>query len=216
VLHLRAMVLVSCAAMPAMAAAQELAARPRTSIESTAQRLRPAAAAANSPLPLASPSSEAGSGKAGAAGRWNPGSAGPSLATMLASLAIVLGLFLLVTWMLRKSMPAGGRALPSDVIEVLGRVLLAPRQPAQLIRLGHKLILVSISAAGVKTLTEITDPAEVDRLAGLCRAAHPQSSTATFRQVFQQFGRQPASGFLDDEASHAAAARGVEAEEALS
>ncbi|HEX4147853.1 MAG TPA: flagellar biosynthetic protein FliO [Pirellulales bacterium] len=132
---------------------------------------------------------------------------------MLTSLLIVVGLFLLVAWLLRKSLPSGGRSLPPDVVEVLGRVQLAPRQPAQLVRIGHKLILVSISAAGVRTLAEITDPLEVDRLAGLCRQAHPQSSSAAFRQVFQQFGRQPASGFLDDESEQGAVEPAVDARE---
>ena len=212
-LHLRAIVLIACVAMPAMAAAQELAARPRQT--GAVQSVRPQPATPLGPLPLSSPSNEPAPGKTGA-GRWSAGSAGPSLMTMLTSLAMVLGLFLLAAWLMRKSMPSGGRTLPPDVVEVLGRVMLAPRQPAQLVRLGHKLILVSISAAGVKTLTEITDPQEVDRLAGLCRQAHPQSSTAAFKQVFQQFGRQPASGFLDDEHGHAAAGRDVDAEEVAS
>jgi hypothetical protein len=56
-----------------------------------------------------------------------------------------------------------------------------------LLRCGQKLLLVSLTPAGAETLTEVTDPQEVDRLAGLCRQAHPQSATAAFRQVFQQF-----------------------------
>jgi hypothetical protein len=69
----------------------------------------------------------------------------------------------------------------------------------QLIRCGHKLLLVCISAAGAETLTEITDPQEVDRLAGLCRQAHPHSATASFQQVFQQFGQKGARDFSDDD-----------------
>ena len=47
---------------------------------------------------------------------------------------------------------------------------------------------------GVETLTEITEPEEVDRLAGICRQAHPDSTTAAFRQVFQQFAGQRTEG----------------------
>ena len=57
-----------------------------------------------------------------------------------------------------------------------------------LLRCGNKLLLVSVTPVGAETLTEVTDPIEVDRLAGLCRQAHPQSATATFRQVLNQFG----------------------------
>jgi hypothetical protein len=57
-----------------------------------------------------------------------------------------------------------------------------------LLRCGNKLLLVSVTPAGAETLTEVTDPLEVDRLAGLCRQAHAQSATVAFRQVFQQLG----------------------------
>jgi flagellar biogenesis protein FliO len=208
-LHLRAIVLIFFAALPAAAAAQELASRPRSAAApQSVHSLGPAAA---TPLPLSSPGGENPPGKPSA--RWSSHSPVPSLGAMLTSLLIVVGLFLLVAWLLRKSLPSGGRSLPPDVVEVLGRVQLAPRQPAQLVRIGHKLILVSISAAGVRTLAEITDPLEVDRLAGLCRQAHPQSSSAAFRQVFQQFGRQPASGFLDDESEQGAVEPAVDARE---
>jgi len=98
---------------------------------------------------------------------------------------------------LRRSMPAGPRMLPSEVVEVLGRVALAGRQHAHLVRCGNKLLLLSVAPAGVETLTEITDPLEVDRLAGLCQQSHPHSASTAFRQVFQQFSQKPAKGFLE-------------------
>lgn len=185
--------------VPASAAAQQLATRPRPVGVPAEQS---AAVGLPRPLPLSGPSGDHSSKTAGAH-RPLAGTSGPSLTTMVASLATVLGVFLLAAWALRKSLKLPGRVamLPPEVAEVLGRLALAPRQPAELVRIGQKLILVSISAAGVRTLTEITDKAEVDRLTGLCRQAHPQSSTAAFRQVFQQFGRQPAKGFLDAEPS---------------
>lgn len=112
-----------------------------------------------------------------------------SLATGAASLALVLGIFLAAAWALRRSMPQGAAKLPAEVVEVLGRAPLAGRQFAYLIRCGNKLLLVSIMQGSTETLTEITEPAEVDRLAGLCRQAHPQSATASFRHVLQQFSR---------------------------
>jgi flagellar biogenesis protein FliO len=93
----------------------------------------------------------------------------PPLVTIAGSLALVLGVFFLVAWALRWASPRGMRTLPGEVLEMLGRVRLDSRQQAHLLRLGNKLLLVSVSAAGAETLTEITDPFEVDRLAGLCR-----------------------------------------------
>ena len=115
-----------------------------------------------------------------------PGSLG-SLATVGASLVLVLGLFLIVARLLRRATPGGSAVLPKEVFEILGRAPLASRQQVHLVRCGRKLLLLSVTQAGIETLAEIDDPAEVDRLAGLCVQAQPGSATAAFRQVFQQF-----------------------------
>ena len=111
-----------------------------------------------------------------------------SVTTVGGSLAVVLGIFFLIVWLLRRASPGGLGILPAEAFEVLGRAPLANRQQVHLLRCGNKLLLVAVAGAGAgaKTLTEITDPAEVDRLAGLCRQARPGSPAATFRQVFRQ------------------------------
>ena len=112
----------------------------------------------------------------------------PSLTTVAGSLAAVLGIFFLVAWGMRRATPAGSTLLPGEVLEVLGRAPLAQRQQVSLVRCGKKLLLISTTPTGAETLTEITDPLEVDRLAGICRQGHPGSATTAFRQVFQQMG----------------------------
>jgi flagellar biosynthetic protein FliO len=130
---------------------------------------------------------------------------GGSITTVVSSLAIVLGLLLGVTWLLRRAAPAGSQPLPSDVLQVLGRAMLSPRQQMQLVRIGDKLILIANSPAGMQTLTEITDRAEVERLATACEAARGGSATGTFRQVLSQLESGPTVGgfFGRDEASSA-------------
>ncbi|MBS0208095.1 MAG: flagellar biosynthetic protein FliO [Planctomycetes bacterium] len=124
-------------------------------------------------------------------------SGAPSLTTVGASMAIVLGLFFISAWVLRRSMPAGAPALPREVVEVLGRTPLSGRQHAHLLRLGNKLVLVSLSVGGAETIAEVTDPVEVDRLAGLCKSTQSNSSSDAFRRVFQQFaGQRSIRGFL--------------------
>lgn len=130
---------------------------------------------------------------------WRPSS--NSLVTMGSGLAIVLGLVMVAGWIARKSMPRSARVLPSEVAEVLGRVVLSSRQTAQLLKLGNKLILVSVTADGAETLTEIEDPAEVQRLLQLSEEASGRGSNAEFERVFQQLANgQAADGFLGDEA----------------
>lgn len=125
-----------------------------------------------------------------------------SLYTMGTGLAIVVGAFLLFTWVLRR----GGRGrvgrgmLPADAVSVLGRVSLTSKQVAQLLRVGNKLVLVALTPGGAETLTEVTDPVEVDRLMGLCQQNDRHSTTQAFEQVFQSLSREPApGGFLGGE-----------------
>jgi flagellar biogenesis protein FliO len=140
---------------------------------------------------LPPPGQSARSGKTGVAGAGSL----TSLVTVASSLGVVLGLFLVVAWAMRRTVPGGSVVLPSEVVEVLGRAALAGKTQVHLVRCGSKLLLVSLSPTGVETLTEITEPDEVTRLAGLCRQAQPGSTTAAFRQALQQFaGPRSASG----------------------
>ena len=110
--------------------------------------------------------------------------------TILSSLAIVIGAFLLLVWFSRKTLPRAASSLPSEAVEILGKSTLAGRQQLQLLRVGNKLILVHVTTTGAEALTEITDPAEVERLSALCSQSQAGSITATFRQVLQQFGNE--------------------------
>jgi len=122
-----------------------------------------------------------------------------SLYTMGTGLAIVVGAFLLFAWVLRRGGRgrAGRGILPADAVSVLGRVSLTSKQVAQLLRVGNKLVLVALTPGGAETLTEVTDPVEVDRLMGLCQQNDRHSTTQAFEQVFQNLSREAVpSGFL--------------------
>jgi flagellar protein FliO/FliZ len=91
--------------------------------------------------------------------------------------------------------------LPESAFAVLGRAPLTAQSFAQLLRVGNKLVLVAMSADGAQPLTEVTDPLEVDRIAGLCMSGKPTGSSAEFQQVLAQLSKEPARGFLGREAS---------------
>ncbi|NOZ39119.1 MAG: FliO/MopB family protein [Planctomycetes bacterium] len=122
-----------------------------------------------------------------------------SLTTAAAGLAIVVGLFLACAWLLRRSGPKPTSPLPSEAVAVLGRVPLAARNFAHLLQVGNKLVLVAITPDGVSPITEITDPAEVQRMLGLCRRNHKHSTTAEFQDVLAKLSEEPTSGFLGNE-----------------
>ncbi len=140
---------------------------------------------AEEPIPLAPPSRNRTKGQS----KPTIGSHPTRVATVVfSSLAIVLGLFFFVVWISRRASPRASASLPSDVLEVLGRAPLSSRHNLQLIRLGTRLLLVSVSTDGARTLAEISDGDEVNHLSGLCRQAQPGSITASFRHVLNQFG----------------------------
>lgn len=114
------------------------------------------------------------------------GSGVGALVTIGSSLAIVLGLFFVFLWIIRRTMPAAAAPLPNDVVQVLGRTIVGHRQQLQLLRFGSRLLLISVTPSGAETLAEITDPDEVTHLAGLCLKTRPGSTTVAFRQVLEQ------------------------------
>jgi flagellar biogenesis protein FliO len=122
-----------------------------------------------------------------------PKSEMPALATGAASLAIVVGLFFVVVWAVRRGMPKGAGMLPREALEVLGRAPLVGKQQVHLVRCGNKVILVCVCGLSVQTLTEITDPAEVERLTELCQPSSV-TSAAGFGQVLKQFSNSSRRG----------------------
>jgi flagellar biogenesis protein FliO len=131
-----------------------------------------------------------------------------SLTTAVAGLAIVLGLFLLCAWLVRRSGPKPTTPLPRDAVAVLGRTPLAGHHFAHLVQVGNKLVLVSIGPDGARPLAEVTEPLEVHRLLGMCLRNHKQSSTAEFHSVLEQLAREGGRGFLGNEAAGAYARAG--------
>lgn len=112
------------------------------------------------------------------------------------SLAVVLLVFFGVAALYKKSQPANSISrLPSDVIQVLGRTHAGPRQSLVVLKFGSKLVLVSQQPGQTETISEITDPEEVERLTKICstRSDSSSASTANFANVLKQvtgIGRQ--------------------------
>ena len=107
--------------------------------------------------------------------------------TTVSGLSIVLALVGVGAFFLRKQMPRLAGILPGEVIHVLGKRYLDQRQCIQLVRIGNRiLVLGSSTQHGLRTLTEITDPVEVDQLAGQCAQARPYSASQNFSTILSQ------------------------------
>ncbi|MFP6650591.1 MAG: flagellar biosynthetic protein FliO [Pirellulaceae bacterium] len=103
-----------------------------------------------------------------------------------ASMAIVLAVFFLVIWFLRRSLPHQARVLPEEAFEVLGTAPLSSRHTIQLVRVGNRLLVVSLTTGGATSLAEISDIEEVDRLLSLCQAGRQQDQARAGGESFQQ------------------------------
>lgn len=86
-------------------------------------------------------------------------------------LLAVVGTVVVVSLKKRGPQLAGG--LPREVCDILGRKRLDPRTNLCLVRLGNRILVLGMSGETVSTLTEITDPLEIDQIAGLCRLRDP-------------------------------------------
>jgi flagellar biogenesis protein FliO len=120
-----------------------------------------------------------------------------SLITVGTSLAVVLGLFFVMTYFIRRNLPRGVQAPPGEVLEVLGRAPLPGKQQLQVVRFGSKLVLLSVTPEGVEAVAEITQPDEVQQITALCRRESQGSSAHAFQEILSQMGREPARGFVE-------------------
>lgn len=82
-------------------------------------------------------------------------------------IAIVVGILLIAVLLLSKQKTT--RTIPGEAIEILGTVPFTAKQNIQLIRFGQKLVLIESSVNGLKPISEITDPAEVNQMLDLIR-----------------------------------------------
>lgn len=101
-------------------------------------------------------------------------------------LAIVVAIVFGTHW-LRKHSPTAVRGLPSEAFDILGRRAIDQRNSVLIARCGSRVLVLSLSPHGMQTLVEITDPVEVDCLAGLCRMSQRDHSLAdTFRAMLNK------------------------------
>jgi hypothetical protein len=60
----------------------------------------------------------------------------------------------------------------------------------QLVRVGNKLLLLSVTATAAETLTEITDPQEIERLTALCQRTAGDGLSASLREMLAHLGQR--------------------------
>lgn len=112
--------------------------------------------------------------------------AAPSLWTAFASLALVVGVILAAARLWRKHGPAAGAGLPDDALEILGKRQLDRRHAIQMVRCGSRVLVLGVTEDGLRALTEITDPQEVDDLARICRRPESNPESGSLVALFRR------------------------------
>lgn len=88
----------------------------------------------------------------------------PWYRSTLFSLSVVLALIGAAYYGVRKLVPSLRAPQRSELIRVLARTALTPKQHVALVQCGRRVVLIGVSPDRVETLSEITDPTEVSEL----------------------------------------------------
>lgn len=115
-----------------------------------------------------------------------PGGTGSGMLSTLSALGVIIGLILLLRWGWSKA--NGGIVVgSSQVVEVLSRTTVAPKNHVLILRIGSRMLVVNDSAAGMRTLTQIDEPEEVADLLAAIAAAKENSMTNNFNRLLSRF-----------------------------
>lgn len=120
-------------------------------------------------------------------------SRGRSVSSLVSTLALVAGVMLLLAWFARKYQ-SQTPTLPEEVFQHLGSAPLTGRYTVHVLRFGDKLVLATMTATGVHTLSELTNVDEVQRLSALCRSAQPSPIASKLNRVLADWSQEPELG----------------------
>lgn len=104
----------------------------------------------------------------------------------MTALGIVIALILAVRLLIAKAYGQGAATSSGAIINVLSRMTIAPRSHVLLLKVGDRVLVVSESASGMRTLCEITDEVEVARLVGATSAGKASSVSQGFSQLLSK------------------------------
>lgn len=104
----------------------------------------------------------------------------------MTALGIVIALILAVRLLIAKAYGQTSATSSGSIINVLTRIAIAPRSHVLLLKVGDRVLVVSESTSGMRTLCEITDEVEVARLIGATSASKASSVSHGFSQLLSK------------------------------
>lgn len=95
---------------------------------------------------------------------------------LLAVLVLIAG----IVFILKKYMPARRLLAGSDVLQIVARTHVSPKQQLMLVKLGRKMVMIGVSPDRIQTLAVVDDPDQVAALMGEIAAGSPRSMSRAF------------------------------------
>lgn len=101
---------------------------------------------------------------------------------------VVLGLFAAVVWGSRKFGHGGSHkgTIPKEMMQTLGAMPIDARTQIRVLRVGHRILVLSHSGTQLQTLCEILDPDEVREFTAACSGQSRQEFATTLRAFEQE------------------------------
>ncbi len=112
------------------------------------------------------------------------------LLSTLAALGVVLAIVFGIRWLLKRGGVVSTVTPHGGIVEVLSRTTVAPRSHVILMRVGTRVLVVSDSTAGMRTLASVEDAEEVAELLGAIDSAKPTSMSQSFGSVMKKLSGQ--------------------------
>lgn len=112
------------------------------------------------------------------------------LLSTLAALGVVLAIVFGLRWVLKRGGVVSTATPQGGVVEVLSRTTVAPRSHVVLMRVGTRVLVVSDSPNGMRTLASVHEAEEVAELLGAIDSAKPTSMSQSFGSVMKKLSGQ--------------------------
>lgn len=109
----------------------------------------------------------------------------PSIWPALFAVMAVCGLFIAGLYFMKKYLPGHRQLFNHPAMELLGRTHLDQRRFVTLLRVGRRLVVVGVSPDEMRTLSEITDEAEITEILEVARPKTEVGLTV-FQKLFQR------------------------------
>lgn len=129
--------------------------------------------------------------------KLKPSSTGGGLWTTLLSLSAIVGTLGVIGYFAKPYLGTP-RGLPIEALELLGRRAIEQKVAIHFMRCGSRVLVVGVSPEGARTLSEITDPVEVQRLVDACHTPPDSKSLSSLLPAFGSSRNARATSSFED------------------